>query len=313
MSEPKVVSDNVVKAAKEILEAHGREQHDISISDVISEILKGIEAIISRLWPHPTPTPIPPPPPPPNPVTIMGTVAVQNQSDETDADVQSWIAAVKEQCDQHVFPIWGNSLNFVFVPTEQPPPVADWYAVFLKRSDAPGAEAYHDVGPNGEPLCKIFAETEREAGQSPSVGFSHEILESIADPNTNTTVKMQDPNGKPGLGYQEICDPCESSLYQVNRIDVSDFVTPDWFSSTPKTNVMDYLRVIPKQFQLAPGGYEEFSYDNGANWTEIDNFSQRKHMHGKPGSRHMIYRKRPEARVRSTFKVNKDWDVRVKK
>jgi len=267
--------------------------------------------------PPPAPTPSPPPPSPtpsPPPVNIMGTVAVQNLStDTTDAEIQTWINAVKIQCDRDVAPIWTNSVNFVFVPKGQKPPLADWYAVFSDTSDDPGALAYHESGPNGEPLIKVFTKTERQAGESPSIGFSHEILESIADADANTTLKGLDPSGRPCLMFQEICDPCESSFYQINGITLSDFVTPDWFNESPFSHDMDFLKIISNKFQLAQGGYEEVSYDNGTTWTQIDKFSQRKSLHENPGSRHTLYKKRPEERRKSTFEVDKSWDVRVKK
>ena len=269
--------------------------------------------------PIPAPTPVPPVPTPiptpiPSPIKIMGVIAVQNLStDTTDADVQKWMAALKTQCDRDVYPIWGNSIEFVFVPKAQKPPVADWYAVFLDTSDSPGALAYHDVGPNGEPISKIFTKTERQAGESPSVGFSHEIIECIGDPSANQTLKGLDPDGKPCLMFQELADPVESSFYDIDGVTLSDFVTPDWFNETPKSNFMDFLRVVPKQFQLAAGGYEEVSYDNGQTWTEIDKASTRAALHRSEHSRHALYKKRHEQRVKSTFEVDPTWDVRIKK
>jgi hypothetical protein len=264
--------------------------------------------------PTPVPAPVPSPTPTPSPVKIMGVIAVQNLStDTTDTEVQSWITALKKQSDRDVAPAWGSSVDFVFVPKSQKPPVADWYAVFLDTSDSPGALAYHDVGPNGQPLSKIFTKTERQAGESPSIGFSHEIIECIGDPSANVTLKGLDPSGKPCLMYQELCDPCESSFYQIDGVTLSDFVFPNWFNELPKTADMDYLKVIPKQFQLASGGYEEVSYDNGQTWTEIDKASTRAALHQSEHSRHALYKKRSEQRKNSTFEVDTTWDVRIRK
>lgn len=36
------------------------------------------------------------------------------------------------------------------------PPLADWYCNFLDNADNSGGLAWHDVGPNNEPLIEIF-------------------------------------------------------------------------------------------------------------------------------------------------------------
>jgi hypothetical protein len=251
-----------------------------------------------------------PPAPTPTPVIVPAAiVAVQNlTTDTTDADVQKWTAALKKQMDRDVYPAWGKSVDFVFVPKGITPPVADWYAVFLDTSDVAGALAYHDVGPNNEPLSKIFTVTERQAGESPSIGYSHELLECISDPDANTQVPGLDGSGKPCLFFKENCDPVESSIYQIDGVDLSDFVTPAWFGLTAQL-LLDQLKITSKPFEIAPGGYSEISYDNGQTWVTIQKDTKRNHEYG----RHKLYKTPQDQRKKSEFEVNKEWDVRVRK
>jgi hypothetical protein len=240
---------------------------------------------------------------------MLGTIEVQNLSTMAqDAEIQAWIPAVQKQIDEHVAPAWNMTTKLVWLAKGQLPTAGNAQAGFFDHTDSPGAAAWHDTGPNGEPLIKVFM----DAGGA-SVSFSHEICETVADWDANTQVKGLDEQGKDVTMWQEICDPVESNTYQIGVIpegghdplpvEVSDFVTPNWFNKLPKTNNMDYLKAVAKQFQIAPGGYEEYSYDNGQSWTQVNKNSQRKHMHESAHSRWNLYKTKPEDRKRSTFEM----------
>lgn len=253
-----------------------------------------------------------PPPVVPPVVPVIATVAVQNLStDTTDADVQTWTAALKKQIDRDVFPAWGKSVQFVFVPKGITPPRADWYAVFIDTSDQAGALAYHEVGPNNEPLSRIFTVTERQAGESPSVGYSHELLECISDPDANTTIMGVDAQGKPALFFLENADPVESSVYQIDGVTLSDFVFPQWFGKAGGAGAgpgFDQLQQCHKAFEIVPGGYSELSYDGGQTWVTVQKDTKRNHEHG----RHKLYKTPKDQRKKSEFDINNQWDVRVR-
>ena len=59
----------------------------------------------------------------------------------------------------------------------------------------------------------------------------------------------------------------------------------------------------PIPFQILKGGYEMYSYDNGASWNQVDKQSKRLAMHQTPHSRWALYRKKHHDRKKSTFKV----------
>jgi len=256
--------------------------------------------------PVPTPTPTPTPT-----VPVMAMIAVINQSTtDSDQKVQSWIDAVRKQCDTDVAKLWDTTVNFTLIPKDQTPPQADWYCLVADDSDVAGALGYHDSGPNGEPIMKIFTKTTESIGQSPSITLSHEVIESIGDPGAEMVVSGVDANGRACFYYRELCDPVESDTYKIDGIDVSDFVTRDWFKETPATGQFDALNLTTGPFHLHAGGYMELSYD-GSNWTQVDMQSVRSALHGKPGSRHRLYKTALKDRKKSTFKIDKKKDIRV--
>jgi hypothetical protein len=239
----------------------------------------------------------PPPPPTPTPVNIMGTVAVVNNSTNvTDATIKKWIDAVKIQADRDISKWWGYSVDFVQVAKGALIPKSDWYCGFFDNSDVAGAAGWHDVGPNDEPLIKCFTVN---AGD-PAITFSHEIAESISDTNANTTIKGFDESGRACTYFLENCDAVEAEIYQINGVNVSDFVTRNWFVANSK-GPWDFLSHTSKPFQILQGGYMEVNYGQG--WTEIDKFSQHLAKHHSNSSRYALYKKDEDARVKSTFQV----------
>ncbi len=244
-----------------------------------------------------------PPGPTPTPVNILGTVAVVNQSTtDSDATVQKWIDAVKIQSDRDISRFWGGSVDFLFVGKKATPPPADWYCLITDNSDTAGALGWHDVGPNGEPLIKIFTEFEAQGAGSSSITLSHEIAESISDTNANTTIQGFDEQGKACLYFLENADPVENNTYQINGVDVSDFVTKQWFVKG-STAQLDYLRAVSKPYQILPQGYMELSYDQGQTWTSVNKNSKRASLHRGPDSRYALYKKKIDQRIKSTFKI----------
>lgn len=242
----------------------------------------------------------PTPAPKPN---ILGTVAVVNQSTtDSDATVQKWINAVKIQADRDISKYWGGSVDFQFVGKNNPPP-ADWYCLITNNSDTAGALGWHDVGPNNEPLIKVFTEFESQGAGSASITLSHEIAESISDTNANTTIQGFDENGRACLYFKENCDPVENDTYQINGVDVSDFITPSWFIQG-STAQLDVLGQVKKPFQILQGGYMEISYDNGQSWDQVNKNSKRALLHKADDSRYALYKKRIDKRKKSTFKIS---------
>jgi hypothetical protein len=257
--------------------------------------------------PVPAPSPSPTPTPTPSPtVPILGTVDVVNHS-TTDSDdtIKKWVAAVQLQANNDISKYWSYTVQMNVLPKGATPTKGHWMCGFFDNSTDAGVLGWHDVTPDGQPLIKVFTKESEKYGESPSVTLSHEIAESIGDPDANTTIKGYDESGKPCLYFMENCDPVEAREYNVNGVPVSDFVTPAWWvaSSTTGATRMDFLGAISKPYEILQGGYMLVSYDNGQNWNEVDKFSKLAARHRSPHSRWELYKTPLENRKRSTFKT----------
>jgi hypothetical protein len=201
------------------------------------------------------------------PQLTFPTIAIVNDqsSGVADADVQTWIAAIATQLRSDFGPAWATGAHLRFVGQGQKPPLGVWVIVLLDNSDQAGALGYHDLTPDGLPLGKVFAGTDRQYGQQVSVTLDHELLEMLADPYINRCAQADD-----GCFYAlEVCDPVEADGlgYQVDGVQLSDFVTPHWFGNG--AGPVDHLGHITDPFRLAAGGYISlFDPAGGHGWIQ---------------------------------------------
>lgn len=241
------------------------------------------------------------------PANVLGTMNVINHSTQvTDAQVQQWVTDIQTQVNNDVAKAWNATVNLVWIPNTQTPPTGNWVAGIFDTADQPGALGYHEVGPNGEPLAKIFVTVSKQAGVDVATVLSHEVIESIGDPQTNTIIQnCKDKNGRNCTMFQELCDAVENDLYQTGQTNVSNFITPDWFKSGSQAPY-DQLNKTTQPFQLTSGGYSEVSYDGGRTWTSETQargaFAEYRRLIEEQGhGRHLLYKKNVEARKRSSF------------
>lgn len=119
-----------------------------------------------------------------------------------------------------------------------------------------GYLGYHAIDGNYNPYAIVFADVCIYYNTPITGVVSHEMLEMLADPLTDAVDLFDSGNGTGFIVDQEVCDPCEMSLYYEgpNGNIVSDFVTPAWFVPGDP-NPVDFLGAIAGPWQLASGGY----------------------------------------------------------
>src|SRR5882672_9316821 len=152
-----------------------------------------------------------------------------------------------------------------FVHSSQAPQPFEWVMGLFAHPDQPGALGYHDQTPQGLPLIKVFPFMDSTIPWS-SIA-SHEILECVVDPNLCKCA--QSPVDGKFYAY-EVADPCEQDLYEIDDVQVSDFVLPPYYE-TPKDmrNLkFDFLGLITKALDLRPGGYIQY-YDSAKGWQQV--------------------------------------------
>ena len=239
------------------------------------------------------PAPVPKPPVIP-PVAVLPkniNVAIFNQSTVvTDSQLVPIVAALQKQVTKDFAPIWGIDANVVFVPKGGTPDPTFWQLGIFDNSDQAGALGYHDITAEGQPLGKVFAETDIANNSSLSVTISHELLEMLADPDINLCVFNQTSDTAGIIYSYEVGDPVEDDSfgYEIDGVLVSDFVYPSWFESFRVNGPFDKQNKVTKPFQLLAGGYiGVYQIPNTGGWTQLtqDQKAKQYRNRAKLGSR----------------------------
>ena len=181
-------------------------------------------------------------------------------------------AALQAYCNDYLAPEWGCGCTVKYL--DPPPPAAQldaalagsWALILLDTTTQADAEGYHLEGTDGEPRGFAFLETTAQAGDSLTVTVSHEFAELLCDPLTSLCVEGSTAGR---FWILEVCDAVEESDFLVNGISMSNFVTRQWYNSTPPagTTKFDYLGHLRAPFTLEAGGYISW-------WTSRTGWSQ---------------------------------------
>lgn len=187
---------------------------------------------------------------------IVPTIAfIRSTSLLTDAIVRQYVAAQQIQIDRDYVPVWGGGARCLFIPGGHTVPPNVWQCALLDSADEAGALGFHDVTRDGLPVMTVGVGDAIRDGLSWTVTCSHEVLETLVDPDIVHTV----PVTIDGVSYQyakEIADASEDDefSYGINGVQVSDFVYPSWFDPDGKAP-FTFRDAVHAPFALAPGGY----------------------------------------------------------
>jgi hypothetical protein len=211
---------------------------------------------------------------------VIPTIACFNKATTAlGVDLDALIAAMQDYIAKFIVPVWGTPANLVKTTDFQP---GAWAMVFLDNADQPGALAYHDLTPDGLPEAKVFVETTLANNDLVSVSASHELVEMLVDPATNMMTTGPDPN----LIYAyESADPVEELSFDVDGIQMSNFVYPAYFETfrQPGSVQFDYMNKVTQPFQILSGGYQ-IIFQNGK-WTQVFGSAEKKARFAKEDRR----------------------------
>ena len=151
----------------------------------------------------------------------------------TDDECRRLTEALQQQVSRDFAPAWGIDAALTFVPKGVAPAAGTWWLSILDDTDRAGVLGHHDLTPEGLPLGKSFAGTDKHYGHCWTVTASHELLEMLADPGINLTVFVHPAPGDARLYAYEVCDPCQDDAfgYDIGGVTVGDFVYPAYFES----------------------------------------------------------------------------------
>jgi hypothetical protein len=135
----------------------------------------------------------------------------------------------------------------------------------VKAKDALG---YHERNHRGIPFGVVYTELSKELEENWTVTLSHEALELIGDPEVNLLVMGPHPAEprRDVFHWYEMCDAVQTETYEIDGIEVSNFVLPLYFTgSDERGGRNDFLGrrhdgKTLRSFGVNPGGYVGF-YD----------------------------------------------------
>ncbi len=174
---------------------------------------------------------------------------------------------------------------------------------FFDDADQAGALGYHDMGPDGEPLGKIFVKTTLADGNLVSTTASHELLEMRINPFLVGCAQMSDTE----FVALEDCDAPEDDQfgYLVGGVKMSDFVYPSFFDPNGKPP-FDRMGHVTAPFQILAGGYMSV-WSPGTGWQQRNGASRSpKHAYAmlpRVGSRRERIYRGPNNRIPSTYET----------
>ncbi len=192
----------------------------------------------------------------------------------TDEALQQAVRAINRQIAEDFEPYWsfGATLRLEGRAGAQPDKqgladMRDDAVIYLwDQVDVEGALGYHDRNHRGIPYGFVFPKLSRQLGESWTVTLSHEALELLGDAQANLLVQGPHPE-KPSrtvFHWFEMCDAVQGDVYQVDGVDVSNFVLPLYFTpDSEEGGRNDFLGRATKgrtlaSFGVNPGGYIGF-------------------------------------------------------
>jgi len=189
------------------------------------------------------------------------------------ADVSAAAAAIQKQVTRDFGPLWGINATVDAFEKLEAVPVDYWPVIMRDDIKEPGAAGYH-TDDHGQPFSLVQADPGWE------LTASHETLEMLADPFGNRTIAGTPPPRapKPVSGFSrvlylvEVCDPCEANkfAYEVNGIQLSDFITPHYYDPNGATGVQYSFRgSIKEPHTVLEEGYVSFGNPVDNHWYQI--------------------------------------------
>lgn len=189
----------------------------------------------------------------------LNQIAIMNRSTVLkDEEVEKMVKAIQIQVSRDYAPLWGEDAELSFYPLGIVPPNHIWQVGIFDDALQAGNLGYHEVTPTGMPMGHVFARTTLQNGGKPSQTLSHEVLEMLADPESNLMAIVTKPDGSIGFYAYEICDPVEDDRYgyEIDGVTVSDFVLPSWFEpSRVEGERFSFTWSVRNPLEIAVGGY----------------------------------------------------------
>jgi hypothetical protein len=131
-----------------------------------------------------------------------------------------------------------------------------------------GALGYHAENHENTPYGFVYLDICGEFAESWTSCLSHETLELLADPTAALTVTGPSPKGHGSVYYDlEVCDPTQGDSYQIDGVEVSNFVGRAWFRLAGGSGQTNFLELPLKPLGVRARGY--FQYEDGSHVYQV--------------------------------------------
>lgn len=169
--------------------------------------------------------------------------------------------ALQTQVDRDLDPVWGVKARVSATQDGRVPPGA-WPIFIVDRA---GAGLGVHVDRHGRPNAEVLA------GPEWSLRTSHVLLEMLADPDGQRFMLGRCIGSRARrrqVGYLvEICDPCQVFHYAIDGVDVSNFVTPDYYrAAAPAGTALDFMRELRRPLEVPRGCYLSWQDPSDGHW-----------------------------------------------
>lgn len=210
-------------------------------------------------------------------------ISVINNTDKDDLEFQEKIRAINLQIARDFEPYWslsgrlrleGNSSKYKINYKTHPVDMRGDAIIYVWEDpkDMDTAIGFHNQSFRGIPHGYVFTKLSKKLQEDWSVALSHEALEIIVNPAANLLVSGPHPDpeqkGRTVLHTFEMCDVVQGESYEIENVEVSNFVLPLYFTPGEEHNGRnDFLgrsknNEVLKSFGVKTGGYSNF-YDIG--------------------------------------------------
>jgi hypothetical protein len=176
-------------------------------------------------------------------------------------------AALQRQVLEHFYPVWGVDATVRVATAADPARDDEWHFELREVPTIDGALGFHDTTDTGLPRLFDFPALDAKDGVSWTVTASHEILEALADPWLRRGAQ-----DNAGIWWAtEVGDPVEQDIYQIDGVDLSNFIYPAWQEPPPKadaTTRYDHLGLCKGPWEVRDGGYAQ-KFDQQKGWVQV--------------------------------------------
>lgn len=172
-------------------------------------------------------------------VPILGIV--NNSKHITPEVFFPFIGALQQQVTLHVSPVWKKDFAIISLKNLTNAPM-------LYLTDDEPKE--NTLGWRTSNVGYVYIKRILEKQACWTEIASHECLEMMVDGGLKTYVNRNDKE----FWAHQICDPVLGTHYFINKIQLSNFVYPNYFVDNSH-GPYDYLNVLKEPFSLCPTGY----------------------------------------------------------